>query len=240
VQFEITGSTIPVLQVLLNPGEVVVAETGQLAWMAPHMTMNTTTQTGGIRGLFGAIGRALSGGGLFMTEFTPDGVPGQVAFAAHMPGQITQVDVAPGRSYMLHRNGFLCGMQGVTIQIGFQKSFSGGLFGGNGFVLQKLSGYGTAWIELGGDVVIYDLPPGASVMVHPGLVGMFQDSVAYEMTMVSGVRNMLFGGDGLFLVRLTGPGRIWLQTLSLASMAHALQPYLERSSATVVQSPGSA
>jgi uncharacterized protein (TIGR00266 family) len=234
MQSEITGTTLPVLQVQLVPGETLIAETGQLAWMTPTIAMTTTTQTGGVRGLFGAIARAFGGGGLFMTEFTAATGPGGVAFAAHVPGQIMEVDVAAGRPYMLHRNGFLCAMQGVVIGTAFQQSFKSGLFGGAGFVLQKLEGQGKAWVELGGDIVIYELQPGETLLVHPGLVGMFEASVAFEVTRVPGIKNILFGGEGLFLVKLTGPGRVWLQTLALASLAHAIDPYLSHDKAGVV------
>jgi uncharacterized protein (TIGR00266 family) len=241
MQAEITGTTLPVLQIQLQPGEVLVAETGQLAWMTSGIALNTTTQTAGVRGLFGAIGRALSGGGLFMTEFSAPYGPGGVAFAAHAPGQIMEMQVDPGRAYLIHRNGFLCATQGVALGTAFQQSFSAGLFGGAGFLLQKIEGQGTAWVELGGDVVPYDLPPGESLLVHPGLVGMFEASVAFEITRFSGIKNILFGGDGLFLVRLTGPGRVWLQTLALANFAHALQPYLstEKSGTSVSESRSS-
>jgi uncharacterized protein (TIGR00266 family) len=239
MQAEITGTTLPVLQIQLQQGEVLVAESGQLAWMTDGIALNTTTQTGGARGFFGAITRALSGGGLFMTEFSAPYGPGGVAFAAHMPGQIMEMQVQPGAGYLLHRNGFLCATQGVSLGTAFQQSFSAGLFGGAGFLLQKIEGQGTAWVELGGDVVTYDLPPGQSMLVHPGLVGMFEASVAFEITRFAGIKNILFGGDGLFLVRLTGPGRIWLQTLALAGLAHALQPYLGKEGAAVeTQSSG--
>jgi uncharacterized protein (TIGR00266 family) len=233
MQAEISGTTLPVLQIQLQPGEVLVAESGQLAWMTDSIALNTTTQAGGARGFFGAITRALSGGGLFMTEFTAPNGPGGVAFAAHMPGQIMAMQVQPGGGYLLHRNGFLCATQGVSLGTAFQQSFSAGVFGGAGFLLQKIEGQGTAWVELGGDVVSYDLPPGQSMLVHPGLVGMFEASVAFEITRLPGIKNILFGGDGLFLVRLTGPGRIWLQTLALAGLAHALQPYLGKEGAAV-------
>ena len=239
MQAEITGTVLPVLQVQLQPGEVLVAETGQLAWMTDGIQLSTTTQAGGTRGLFGAITRALSGGGLFMTEFSAPYGPGGVAFAAHMPGQIMAMQVQPGAGYLLHRNGFLCATQGVSLGTAFQQSFSAGLFGGAGFLLQKIEGQGTAWVELGGDVVAYDLQPGNAILVHPGLVGMFEASVSFEMTRISGIKNILFGGDGLFLVRLTGPGRVWLQTLALASLAHALQPYLGKDGAAVTDSRAS-
>jgi len=112
--------------------------------------------------------------------------------------------------------------------MGFQQSLGAGIFGGNGFVLQKLAGSGSAWVELGGEIVTYDLPAGASLRVHPGHVGMFEDSVTFEITLVRGIRNALFGGDGLFLARLTGPGKIWLQTLTMPNLAHSLTPYLDR------------
>ena len=235
---EITGTTLPVLQIQIQPGEVIVAETGQLAWMTEGVALNTTTRTGGARGWFGAISRALSGGGLFMTEFSAPGGPGGVAFAAHMPGQILAMPVEAGRAYLVHRNGFLCATGDVTLGTAFQQSFKAGLFGGAGFLLQRIGGHGTAWVELGGDIVPYDLPPGRSMLVHPGLVGMFEESVAFEITRFRGIRNILFGNDGLFLVRLTGPGRIWLQTLALAGLAHALQPYLGRDGASVGATSG--
>ena len=227
MQAEITGTVFPVLQLQLQPGEVIVAETGQLAWMTQNIALQTTTQTGGVGGFLGAVGRAFAGGGLFMTEFQATDGTGGLAFNAHLPGQIIAVEVPPGRSYMAHKHGFLCGTRGVTLSAGFQQSFSAGLFGGAGFILQRITGPGTAWIELGGDIVPYDLPPGGMIRVHPGLVGMFEDSVTFSLNRIRGVRNVLFGGD-LFLAELTGPGRVWLQTLAIANLAHAIEPYLRK------------
>ena len=226
MQSQIRGSTLPVLELGLNPGEIVIAETGQLSWMTSPIAMHTTTATAGTTGFFGAIGRALGGGGLFMTEFTAQGAPGVVAFAAKVPGTILPVEVPAGRSFMIHRHGFLCATQGVQLSTGFQRSLGAGLFGGDGFLLQRLSGPCSAWVELGGEVVVYDLPPGETLRVHPGHVGMFEDSISFDVTMVPGIRNLFFGGDGLFLATLTGPGRVWLQTLTLPNLAHSLQPYL--------------
>jgi len=156
----IAGTTMPVLQIGLDPGEIIVAEPGEFAWMSDNIQLHTTTQTAGARGLFGAIGRALSGGGLFMTEYSPAGGPGLVAFAAKVPGTIHQVEVLPGHSYMIHKHGFLCATQGVNLSIGFQRQLGSGLFGGNGFVMQRLAGPCTAFVELGGESVLYDLRPG--------------------------------------------------------------------------------
>lgn len=217
---------MPVLQVELNPGEKLVAEPGEFSWMTENIQLHTTTQTAGARGLFGALGRALAGGGLFMTEYTAADGPGMIAFAAKVPGSIHAVDVAAGHSYMIHRHGFLCGTEGVQLSVGFQRGLGSGLFGGDGFVLQKLSGPCQAFVELGGECVTYDLPAGQSILVHPGHVGMFQDTVGFDITMMRGIRNALFGGDGLFIARLTGPGKVWLQSMTVPNLAHAIAPYL--------------
>ena len=223
---KITGTTLPVLEVGLEPGDTVVAEPGEFSWMTESVQLKTTTMTAGAKGIFGVLGRALSGGGLFMTEYTAPGGNGLIAFAAKVPGQIVQVDVQPGHGYMIHRHGFLCATQGLELSVGFQQSLGAGIFGGNGFVLQKLAGTCSAWVELGGEIVTYDLQPGESIQVHPGHIGMFQDSVNFDIRMMRGITNALFGGDGLFIAHLTGPGKVWLQTLTLPNLAHALLPYL--------------
>ncbi len=226
MQHTVTGTTMPVLQIKLDPGEKIIAEPGEFSWMSDNMQLHTTTQTAGARGLFGAIGRALSGGGLFMTEYTPAGQPGLIAFSAKIPGSIQQLDVLPGHGYMIHKHGFLCATPGVGLSIGFQRRLGAGLFGGDGFIMQRLTGPCTAFVELGGESVMYDLRPGESLRVHPGHIGMFQDSVNFEMTLMRGIRNALFGADGLFIARLTGPGKVWLQSLTMPNLAHALSPYL--------------
>jgi uncharacterized protein (TIGR00266 family) len=227
MQHQITGTTMPVLEFQLNPGETVIAEPGAFAWMSENIQLHTTTQTAGAQGLFSALGRALAGGGLFMTEFSAPNGPAAVAFAARVPGMICQIDVPPGQSYLIHKHGFLCATAGVELSVGFQRGLGVGLFGGNGFILQKLTGPCTAFVELGGESVVYDLPPGQSILVHPGHIGMFQDSVSFEVQMMRGIRNALFGGDGLFVGRLTGPGRVWLQSMTVPNLAHAIAPYLE-------------
>lgn len=223
---EITGTTLPVLQVTLKPGETLIAETDRMSWMTPNIALNTTTATGGSGGFFGALGRAVAGGGLFMTEFTAEGSEGLVAFAATIPGNILEVPISPGRGYFMHRHGFLAGAHGLSVAIGFQQSLGSGLFGGEGFILQQVTGEGPAFVELGGEMISYTLEPGQSLLVHPGHVGMFEESVNFEITMMRGVRNVLFGGDGLFLAQLTGPGKVWLQSLTAPKLAHALRPYL--------------
>jgi uncharacterized protein (AIM24 family) len=161
-----------------------------------------------------------------MTEYSAQGTAGTVAFAAKLPGHIVPVAVGPGEEYMIHRHGFLCATPDAVLGVGFQQSLGAGVFGGDGFVLQRLSGSAQAWVELGGEVVTYDLAAGEVLRVHPGHVGMFQAAVGFDITRIKGISNMLFGGDGIFLAELTGPGRVWLQTLTVANLAHALAPYL--------------
>ena len=222
----ILGDMLPVLEVALDSGEALVSETGQLSWMSGGIAMRTTTAAAGSSGFLGAIGRAMSGGGLFMTEYSAQGGPGVVAFAAKIPGRIIELDLVPGQSHLVHKHGFLCATPGVQLSTGFQQSLGAGIFGGDGFLMQRLAGPCTAWVELGGEVVARELAPGEVVRVHPGHVGMFEESIRFGITTVPGIRNKIFGGDGIFLAELTGPGRVWLQTLTLPNLAHALQPYL--------------
>lgn len=229
---KITGTTLPVLEIGLEQGDRIVSEPGRFSWMSPNMRLQTSARTAGAKGFFGVIGRALSGGGLFMNEYETSGGQGMVAFASRVPGAIMEVQVRPGQSFMVHRHGFLCGTDGVELTIGFQRSLGAGIFGGDGMILQKLSGNATAWVELGGEIVCYDLAPGESLCVHPGHVGMFEDTVNFDISIIPGVKNALFGGDGLFIARLTGPGKIWLQTLTMPNLAHALMPYLGKEAAT--------
>jgi uncharacterized protein (TIGR00266 family) len=226
MQHEIIGSTMPVLSISLEKGEHIVAVSGELSWMSSAIQMNTTTNAAGGGGLFGALKRVVGGGSLFMTEYHAEGAAGTVAFATKLPGHIVPIDVAAGQVYMIHRHGFLCGTPGIELGVGFQQTLGAGVFGGSGFVLQKMSGTGSAWVELGGEIVTFDLAAGETLRVHPGHVGMFEDRVKFEITRIKGITNMLFGGDGIFLAALTGPGRVWLQTLTVSNLAHAIVPYL--------------
>jgi uncharacterized protein (AIM24 family) len=176
--------------------------------------------------MFGAIRRVASGGSLFMTEYTAQGAPGMVSFATKVPGHIIPLELNGAMAYMVHRHGFLAGTPGIELTIGYQQSLGAGVFGGEGFRLQHVSGQGIAWIELSGELVPYQLQPGETMRVHPGHVGIFDQSINFQITMIKGVKNMLFGGDGIFLAQLTGPGRIWLQSLPLPNLAHALQHYM--------------
>jgi len=228
MQSRITGTTMPVLEFILENNEAIISEAGELSWMGPSIQMTTHTQFGGGGGIFGVIKRVAGGGSIFMTEYRAMGGPGEVAFATKLPGHIVPVEVAPGHEYMIHRHGFLCATPQIQISVAFQQSLGAGIFGGEGFLLQKLSGQGIAWLELSGELVVRDLQPGENLRVHPGHVGAFQSSVSFQITTVPGIKNMIFGGDGIFLASLTGPGRIWLQTLPISKLAHAIEPYIPR------------
>jgi uncharacterized protein (TIGR00266 family) len=225
VDAKIIGTVMPVLEVMLEPGDRLVAEAGQLSWMTESIRLHTSTR-GAAGGMFGVMRRALAGAGLFMTEYTAAKHAGTVAFAAKLPGQIFPLTVQPGAEYMVHRHGFLCATGDVRVALSFQRRLGAGIFGGAGFTLQRVGGSGHAWVELSGEVVQYELAPGETLRVHPGHVGLFDASVDFDITIVRGIRNILFGGDGLFLAALTGPGRVWLQSLTISNLAHALVPYL--------------
>lgn len=235
MQSRITGTTMPVLEIGLEPWDVMVAAPGELSWRTANVQMRTTTMTAGARGLWGALTRAISGGGLFMTEFAAAGGKEAVAFAAKVPGQIMAVEAQPGRGYLIHRHGFLCATACAELTTALQRSLGAGIFGNEGFVLQRLGGTCSAWVELGGEIVSHELAAGEMLLVHPGHVGMFEESVSFDITTIRGIANAIFGGDGLFLVQLTGPGRIWLQTLTMPNLAHALLPYLGRGETGSVQ-----
>jgi len=228
MQTKIQGTTMPVLEVQLDPNESVFSESGELSWMTASIQMTTHTQMGGGGGLFGVLKRVAGGGSLFMTEYRASQYPGEVAFATKVPGHIVPVQLGQGAEYMVHRHGFLCATDGVTIGVGFQQSLGAGIFGGNGFMLQRVGGQGTAWLELSGELIMKNLAAGETLLVHPGHVGAFQASVGFQITTVPGIKNAIFGGDGIFLAVLTGPGQVWLQTLPISRLAHQISEYLPR------------
>ena len=218
MQANIKGTTMPILEVTLNDGEEVISTHGELAWMTQSIQLSQRMGTGGPGGggLMAGLKRAVGGGGVFITHY---GGPGAITFAAKAPGHIMPVQIDPGQSYFVHRHGWLCGTPGIVPSVGLQQSFRGGIWGGEGFVLQKLEGQGTAWIELSGELTTYDLPPMQGLLVHPGHIGMFQGTVQFSVTRMPGIANAVFGEDGFHVVMLTGPGRVWLQSMPLPVLA---------------------
>jgi uncharacterized protein (TIGR00266 family) len=232
MQAEIKGSTMPVLEMVLDPGEYIITDHGELSWMTANIQMTQTTQMGGQQGggggggLLGGLKRVLSGTSIFLTRYEPQGGPGMVAFAAKMPGRIFPLEITPAGGYLCHRHGWVCGTPEINCSVGFNQGILGALFGKEGFILQKLEGQGTAWVELSGEITTYDLGPGQTMLVHPGHVGVFQDTVNFSMTRIQGIVNRYLGADGHWLCVMTGPGKIWLQSMPLVLLAASLKPYI--------------
>jgi uncharacterized protein (TIGR00266 family) len=216
----IHGTTMPVLEISLQPGESVVSEAGEFSWMSDAVQFATNTGGGmGGKGIMGAVKRAVAGASVFMTTYTAQGGPGSIAFASKVPGHILPIDVAPGNEFMVHRHGFMAATPGIQLAMGFQQSLRGGIFGGEGLILQKISGEGRAWIDLQGEVIVYDLAAGQTMRVHPGHAGLFQASVTFSVQRVQGMANRYMGKDGHHFAVLTGPGRIWLQSMPTSILA---------------------
>jgi len=227
MQHQIKGSVLQVLEIELDPGESVLSEASEFSWMTDSVQMTTNTGAGmGGKGLLGAVKRMASGSTFFFTTYTAQGTPGMVAFAAKVPGSIFQIEVGPNQEYRAHRHGFLAGTPGIEISVGLQQQFRSGIFGGEGFLLQTIGGTGQAWIELSGEVIAYDLAPGQTMRAHPGHVGLFQASVNFSVVRVPGVANRYLGADGHHFAVMTGPGRIWLQSMPVPILAGALSPYV--------------
>jgi uncharacterized protein (TIGR00266 family) len=226
MQSEIKGTTMPLLEMTLESGESVISTHGELSWMTANVQLTQTTATGGQKGLMSGLKRAVGGGGIFLTKYEAQGGQGMVAFGSKLPGRIFPVTIQNGQGYLVHRHGWVCGTDGILPTVGMQQTFRGGIYGGDGFVLQRLEGEGQAWIELSGEIITYELAAGQSMLVHPGHVGLFEDRVSFTITRVPGIKNMIFGQDGFHLVALTGPGNIWLQSMPVSVLAEALTPYL--------------
>ncbi len=226
LKYHIMGTVQQTVAVDLNPGQTIFSDAGAMSWMTATANMNTTTG-GGLGGMFK---RAISGASAFIIDFTTTGGPGQIAFSTDFPGKVLAFELDAGQSIIMHKHAFICAEKSVTLDIFFTKKLGAGLFGGEGFVLQKLTGPGMVFAELDGDAVEYHLQPGQLMKVEPGHVAMFESSVTFDITMIKGVTNILFGGEGLFLASMTGPGRIWLHSMTVSKMAHRVGEYLPKSS----------
>jgi uncharacterized protein (TIGR00266 family) len=221
MQYTISGTLMQTVALDLMPGEIVFSQTNCMCWMNDAIEMNTNT--GG--GFFAGLTRSLGGGGLFITDFTARGA-GHVAFAPRFPGTIMPVQLAPGQSLVCRKETFLVAEKSVTLAIAWQKRIGAGFFGGEGFILQTVTGPGMVFLDLSGEVVERDLAPGERLLVHAGHVGVMDPSVQFDIQMVRGFRNVLFGGEGLFLATLTGPGHIALQSMPILNLAEEIGRFL--------------
>lgn len=231
MDYQIVGTTMQAVIIQLEPGQTIFSETGGMAWMSGNMTMNTNTGGGG-GGLGGMLGgmvkRAISGESLFIVDYTVQGGRGLVAFASEFPGKIIPLNLGPGQSMIMQRDAFMCAEKSVTLDIHFRRNLGSGFFGGEGFIMQRVTGPGVAFAELDGEVVEYTLEPGQVLKVDTGHVAMFEPTVQFDVEMMRGFRNILFGGEGLFLATLRGPGRVWLQTMPALNLAKKIANYLPR------------
>ncbi|MXP74910.1 TIGR00266 family protein [Lachnospiraceae bacterium WCA-9-b2] len=222
MRYEIKGETLPVVICQLEGGEKMITEGGGMSWMSPNMLMETTTNGG----IGKAFGRMFSGEKMFQNVYTAQGGSGMIAFASSFPGSIKAYEIAPGQEMIFQKSAFLAGEAGVQLSVFFNKKFSSGLFGGEGFIMQKISGYGTVFAEFDGHVVEYELQPGQQIVVDTGHLAAMTATCQMEIKSVPGVKNMLFGGEGLFNTVISGPGKVWLQTMPISNVAGILRPYL--------------
>ena len=222
LKFHILGSIQQTLMVEVQPSQMIFADAGAMSWMTAAMTMNTRASGG----LGGMLKRAVSGASMFIIDFTAVGGLGQVSFTTDFPGKILPIELEPGKSVIMHKHAFVCAEKSVTLDVFFTRKLGAGMFGGEGFVLQKLTGPGMVFAELDGDAIEYHLQPNQVMRVEPGHVAMFESSVAFDIEMIKGMSNILFGGEGLFLATLKGPGRIWLHSMTVSKMASRIMEYM--------------
>lgn len=225
MDFKIRGDNLQVLEVNLDSGDSMYTESGGMSWMSENVEMNTNTQGGVMKG----IGRMFSGESLFMTTYSAKNDGESVAFSSEFPGKIVHQNLTGGEEIIAQRDAFMCAVSSVDMEVHFRKKLGAGLFGGEGFIMQKITGPGDAFFELAGEIVEKELKSGETLKVDPGHVGLFEKSVDMDISRVKGVKNMFFGGEGLFLATLKGPGKIWLQSMPLMNLAARLTPYLPSS-----------
>lgn len=222
MRYEMKGEPMPVVICHLEPGEKMVTERGSMSWMSPNMRMETSTNGG----IGKAFGRIFSGESIFQNIYTAQGGPGMIAFASSFPGSIRAYDIAPGKDLITQKSAFLAAEPGVELSVFFQKRIGAGFFGGEGFIMQRLSGYGKAFIEVDGYAVEYTLAQGASMVVDTGYLVAMDSTCSIEIVQVPGLKNMFFGGEGVFNTLVHGPGRIVLQTMPANNMAMSLLPFI--------------
>lgn len=221
MRYSIEGEPLPVVICELDNGETMITESGAMAWMSPNMQMETTS--GG--GIGKMVGRALSGESLFLNRYTARNGNGTIAFASNFLGSIRAFNIAPGQEIVAQKSAFLAGSERIELSTFFHHRIGSGLFGGEGFIMQKLSGNGIAFLEFDGYIKEYELAPGQQIVIDTGYLAAMTPTCQVEVRTVPGVKNMLFGGEGVFNTVVSGPGKIWLQSMPIAQMANTLRPY---------------
>lgn len=222
MNYEIKGGEFPALICTLEQNETMITEGGGMSWMSPNMKMETTSNGG----LGKVLGRMVTNESLFQNRYTAIGGQGTIAFASSFPGEIIPLELSDGKEYICQKSAFLASTSGVNLSIQFRKKLGAGLFGGEGFIMQKLSGNGTAFIEVDGSVVKYTLAEGQKIIIDTGHLVMMSSTCQLDIQTVKGAKNILFGGEGLFNTVVTGPGEIALQTMPISKLAQGIQPYI--------------
>ena len=221
MNYEIWGETMPAVTLTMEPGEAIYTQSGGMTWMTDSFQMDTNMKGG----LCAGLGRMFSGESLFLATYRCTRPGGQITFASTLPGQIIAFRINPSYSIIAQKGAFLCATMNVKVS-NYYNGFSGGFFGGEGFIMQQFSGEGLVFAEMDGCIREYTLAPGEVLKVDTGNVAAFEHTVGYSVSRVRGFKNILFGGEGLFLTTLTGPGKVWLQTMTISNIAYRLMPYM--------------
>ena len=221
MKYDIVGTPLPVVICTLNQGERMITEKGAMSWMTPNMQMETTSG-----GLGKAFGKMFTGESIFQNIYTCTAGEGMIAFASSFPGAIIPFDITPGNDMIVQKSGFLASEPGVELSVHFQKRLGAGFFGGEGFIMQRLSGQGTAFVEVDGSVINYNLAPGQQMVIDTGYLVAMDATVQMDIQSVAGLKNKLLGGEGFFNTVVTGPGRIWLQTMPINNIAGVIAGYI--------------
>ncbi len=221
MNYKIKGDSLPVVICELTQGETILSEAGAMGWMSDNIKMDTNMKGGFFKG----IARAFAGESVFLNTFTCLNQPGTIAFPSSFPGQIVAKQLAPGEYIICQKGAFLAGESSVTVEAYFKKKLGAGFFGGEGFILQKITGPGMVFLEIDGHVEEYNLAPGQVMKVDTGHVALFESSVHFDVETVKGIKNIFFGGEGLFLTTLTGPGKVYLQTMPIQNLAGQISRY---------------
>ena len=221
MKYSIEGTPLPVVICDLEAGERMITEKGAMSWMTPNMKMETI---GG--GMGKMVGRMFSGESMFQNHYTSEGGLGQIAFASSFPGSILAFEIDSGKEIIAQKSAFLASTSGIQLSVAFQKKLSGGFFGGEGFIMQRISGQGTAFLEIDGHVKQYELAAGQSMLIDTGYLAAMEGSCTMDITAVKGLKNKFFGGEGFFNTVVAGPGKIYLQSMPVNQMASTLAPFL--------------
>ena len=223
IRYEIEGGHLPVVICYPQVGQTLCTERGAMSWMSPNMKMDTNAG-GGLSKMFG---RMFSGESIFMNEYTAQGGEGMIAFASSFPGSIIPSQVTPGNGIVVQKRGFLAMEKGLDLSVFFNQKLGKGFFGGEGFIMQKISGNGMVFLEIDGHCKEYELAAGESIIVDTGYLAAMSESCTMDIKKVEGAKNIFLGGEGLFNTRITGPGKVYLQSMPLINTANALSPYLD-------------